>query len=197
MHSFRIQGNRWNAEPSYANSGFRDVQGFAISEHFEMIFQLPPVDIDKTFADYLYAPSTSTQGLVKGSWGLMRSYRDPQEKLATVSNNKVKKDGGTTGFYDPPQGATIRKFTVTAKLSEDKTKLVYGVNGKTLPTLVMRANAGDWLEITMKNELPATLPSSFISNTSPGNLSTNYSSEGVIRYKATSTVGLHPMLPFI
>ncbi|MGJ8677370.1 MAG: hypothetical protein ACSHX0_07615 [Akkermansiaceae bacterium] len=191
VHSFRIQGNRWLAEPSSENSGFRDVQGFAISEHFEMAFRLPPADKQTSFADYLYAPSTSTQGLVKGSWGLMRSYRDKQDKLAEISSNPVGKKNAIDGFYDPPADAIIRKYKVSVALSADKTKLVYGVDGKALPTLVLRANAGDWLEITLQNNLPATLPDSFQS--APIS-SSNNSSALLEPYKATSTAGLHTMM---
>ena len=193
MHTFRIQGNRWNAEPSYPNSGFRDVQGFAISEHFEMLFQLPPGDRDAAtpFADFLYAPSTSTMGLIKGSWGVMRSYKDKQKGLAQLPNNRLgNKKNQTSGFYKPPANAKIRKFAITAKM--DGKTLLYEVNGKSVPTLVLRANAGDWIEITVDNQIPQPLPASFMSSSE--NPSVNYSSDAAKPYLTSSQAGLHPML---
>lgn len=198
VHSFRIQGNRWHAEPSSPNSGYRDVQGFAISEHFEMVFQLPPGDSESAtgIADYLYAPSSSTQGLIKGSWGLMRSYRDEQEKLAPLPNNPVGKNS-TTGFYKPPAGATIRRFNITAKIKkgdEDEIDtLEYLVNGKSLATPVLRVNAGDWIAIVLDNQLPETLPATPFTS-SPSNPSQSYSSNDAEPYLTSSSVGLHPML---
>ncbi len=193
VHSFRIQGNRWFAEPSYTNSGFRDVQGFAISEHFEMVFQLPPADreCDLPFADYLYAPSTSTQGLVKGSWGVLRSYRDPQKDLAQLPDNPAGKGNSTTGFYKPPANAVIRKFEITAALNG--TKLQYVVNGgKPADTLVLRVNAGDWVEVTLFNKIPTPLGEGFLSSTaSPSRYN---SADNAEPYLTSSQAGLHPLL---
>ena len=206
VHSFRLQGNRWLAEPSSPDSGFRDVQGFAISEHFEMIFQLPPGDRDSAtpFADFLYTPSTSTQGLVKGSWGLMRSYRDKQDQLAQVSNNPVEQEKNSTrNFYKPPVDATIRKFDINVEAIETPNckTLQYQVNGKSLPNLVLRANAGDWIEITLTNNLPKDM-SDFQStystaeplNSNQSDNSNYYSSAKAEQYQASSSAGLHSML---
>ncbi len=197
VHSFRIQGNRWNAEPSYPNSGFRDVQGFGISEHFEMLFQLPPgdADADLPISDYLYAPSTSTMGLAKGSWGLLRSYRDSQLELAEVSNNPVGPGNQTRGFYRPPANATVKTFDITMSLTDDGKSLQYSVNGHTESTLVLRANAGDWLKITVYNELSGPLPkANFTSSADASNQSANYSSDRVKPYVASSSAGLHSTL---
>ena len=38
-HAFSIHGVHWLSQPSYHNSGFRNVQSMGISEHYEMRFQ--------------------------------------------------------------------------------------------------------------------------------------------------------------
>ena len=45
-HSFAIHGVKWLAEPSDQNSGHLAVQPMGISEHFEMLFTLPPAITD-------------------------------------------------------------------------------------------------------------------------------------------------------
>ena len=40
-HAFSIHGVHWLSQPSYHNSGFRNVQAMGISEHYEMRFKLP------------------------------------------------------------------------------------------------------------------------------------------------------------
>ena len=85
-HSFMAYGVKWLFEPSYTNSGYRNAQGLGISEHFELIFRLPPATTGHvgpdspgpySFADYLYVPSSDTAGLPLGMWGIMRSYNPP------------------------------------------------------------------------------------------------------------------------
>jgi plastocyanin len=80
-HSFQIQGLRWAFEPDYPNSGFRNAQAMGISEHFEMIFKVPPVGADHqaglpSFADYLVSPSSSVEGLTQGTWTMLRAFTE-------------------------------------------------------------------------------------------------------------------------
>jgi hypothetical protein len=82
-HSFQIQGVRWSFEPYYLNSGYKNAQGMGISEHFEMLFKLPPVAADHPnqglppFADYLVSPSSTVEGLANGDWTIMRAFAEP------------------------------------------------------------------------------------------------------------------------
>ena len=71
-HSFNINGLPWLYEPGYAESGYINAQTMGISEHFEMLFQLP--FLGGRTADYLYRPSSGIDGFQRGSWGLLRSY---------------------------------------------------------------------------------------------------------------------------
>lgn len=74
-HAFTVHGNKWLFEPSYQNSGWRNVQGMGISEHFEMLFQLPTeLNPETDTADYFYSASTGAVGLSNGLWGIMRVY---------------------------------------------------------------------------------------------------------------------------
>ena len=100
-HSFQIHGLRWTYEPDYLESGFKNAQSMGISEHFEMLFRLPPNTADHAgglpFADYLISPSSSIDGLANGTWGILRAYgkqtdSDPTSKnhLAPLINNPIK-----------------------------------------------------------------------------------------------------------
>ncbi len=40
-HAFAIHGVHWLSQPSYHNSGYRNVQSMGISEHYEMRFKMP------------------------------------------------------------------------------------------------------------------------------------------------------------
>jgi plastocyanin len=81
-HSFQIQGVRWSYEPNYPNSGYKNAQAMGISEHFEMLFKLPPSGVIRekqpllSFADYLIAPSSSVEGLANGTWGILRAFNE-------------------------------------------------------------------------------------------------------------------------
>ena len=81
-HSMQIQGVRWEFEPLYYESGFKNAQAMGISEHFEMDFKLPPSGADHksskmlSFADYLVSPSSSIDGLANGTWSIMRAFNE-------------------------------------------------------------------------------------------------------------------------
>jgi hypothetical protein len=75
FHSFQLQGAKWFFEPSYTNSGYKAQQGMGISEHFEMLFDLPSSTNNAYgFSDYLYQPSSAVSGDTNGIWGLLRAY---------------------------------------------------------------------------------------------------------------------------
>lgn len=89
MHNFSLHGVNWLFEPHNRNSGYRSSQFAILSEHFELHFTMPPTesrcapgaivcakaeDCPCSYADYLYNPSSSYEGLVNGTWGLLRAY---------------------------------------------------------------------------------------------------------------------------
>ena len=81
-HSFQIQGVRWEYEPNYPDSGYKNAQAMGISEHFEMIFNLPASGAKHgppllSFADYFLSPSSSVDGLANGNWAIIRAFTEP------------------------------------------------------------------------------------------------------------------------
>ncbi len=200
IHSLRIQGMKWLAQPSYDNSGFRDTQGMGISEHFELNFQLPAAAKDSAapdFVDYLYAPSTSTQGQAKGAWGIMRAYREPVDKLVALPQNKTTKQQRADGFYTIPDGASRRSYDISIHYSKAKDILYYKVDGKRHNPLVLRANAGDWLTITLTNKVHPDQIDDKLSTQwgeNDKNKSGSASYDGIQDYQASLQAGLNPML---
>jgi len=85
-HSFLIHGVKFLFEPSYTNSGYRNAQEISLSEHFEMEFRMPARTTTQVrpFADFLYAPSASTQGQTSGAWGILRAYDGPDKANAAL-----------------------------------------------------------------------------------------------------------------
>jgi hypothetical protein len=129
-HAFQIHGVKWLYEPDNPNSGWRNAQLMGLSEHFEMIFDLPgttfkhggpnPVPDPQMppFADYFYSPSSDIVGLNNGLWGIMRSYGAPVPGVQPLPNNpkpasNVENDLFKDG-YDKAPKALRQDFKVTA-----------------------------------------------------------------------------------
>ncbi|MFT4927144.1 MAG: hypothetical protein ACI8WB_003250, partial [Phenylobacterium sp.] len=154
MHNFSMQGFRWLFEPSYGASGYRSNQPMGISEHFEMLFNVPVSTVSNTdlayageatqltgapdckygnmakagFADYLYNPSSEENGLLNGNWGLVRAYQQDQEDLCLqrLPSNQTPKVVKTAPAVCKP-GAPQRSYnvvSVTAAQLPDK-QVVY------------------------------------------------------------------------
>jgi hypothetical protein len=99
-HALQIHGVKWRFEPDNTNSGWRNAQLMGLSEHFEMIFDLPGTVFSHTdpavpdlppFADYFYAPSSDIVGLNNGLWGIMRAYGGVVPNLMPLPNNPAPK----------------------------------------------------------------------------------------------------------
>jgi manganese oxidase len=141
-HAFEIHGVNWLFEPTYQNSGYRNAQLMGLSEHFEMLFDLPPVTFEHSalqdlpaFADYFYSPSSDIVGLNNGLWGIMRVYGSPppalEKRLNPLPNNEHPASSGNIdlfeqGYTEAKQnaeakktgGAPTREFDVTAVTAE-------------------------------------------------------------------------------
>ena len=133
-HSFMIHGVKWFFEPSYTNSGYRPMQGMGISEHFEMLFDIPgstngndPSGSGKAdFADYLYQTDSSLGGIMNGTFGLMRAYSETKDDIYRLVNNpedvaSAKRDAMLTRyqavkdtFDSGTLPANFKEFTVLA-----------------------------------------------------------------------------------
>jgi hypothetical protein len=130
-HAFEIQGVKWLFEPTYRNSGYRNAQLMGLSEHFEMLFDLPAATFNHTdlnamppFADYFYSTSSDIVGLSNGLWGIMRAYgtvtKNLPEKLHPLPNNAQPASAGNVDLFEQgykeakKTGGPTREFDVTA-----------------------------------------------------------------------------------
>jgi hypothetical protein len=176
-HDFSIPGLNWLFEPSFSNSGYRNTQAMGISEHFEVLFTLPPTAGD---ADYAYVADSSTNGLQNGVWGLVRAYDAKGVKkpgLPFLPNNPTGSSakGQVAGC---PANAPRHNFKVHAINTDANGKaLVLKLNKRlevTNPTgmiyvldsdydavkkgdrpaepLVLRASAGECVHVDLINE---------------------------------------------
>ena len=130
-HTFGLNGVKWLFEPgtpadpaAINNSGYRDTEAIGISEHFEMLFQVPRTpanpDAQHPFTDYLYLAdsNTGTPGLSDGMWGLLRSYEGLQKNLMPLFTNPQPgplPPPKTPIGYSCPAGKSVAKtFNITA-----------------------------------------------------------------------------------
>ena len=210
-HQFNLHGPTWFAEPSWNNSGYRSAQAMGLSEHFELLFQVPSSSApypaaggtrkcpdrmsDGNCADYLYSPSLDVYGIANGMWGLFRAYdsNKPAKQLQPLPNNPI---GPRTNveYSTCPAGATKRTFNITAVTaqkalalrspipSSTKGQIVFNDRGDPkkvlsaplgimyvrtedldaqgrlnagvpIEPLILRANAGDCIEVQLTNAL--------------------------------------------
>ncbi len=178
-HSFAIHGVKWLAEPSYPDSGHLAAQPMGISEHFEMLFTLPPGSTGAQ-TDYLYQPDANFPGQQDGLWGIMRAYNATQADLPALPNNKLVASGGAAKVC--PDGAPHRAFAVsvvTAARALPGGTLTYNArsgpitqpdallyvlssnldanshlkSGVPIEPLILRAAAGDCIEVTLTDLL--------------------------------------------
>jgi hypothetical protein len=131
-HFFTMGGPKWLFEPSWSNSGYRSSQGMGLSEHFEMLFNVPPSSIGKSTrkcpevngkssgdcVDYLYIPSDDDFGITNGVWGLMRAYdpTKPFNELKPLPSNTLG-PGTNLDFQACPANQPankIKTFNITA-----------------------------------------------------------------------------------
>ncbi|HYY42845.1 MAG TPA: hypothetical protein VE775_08955, partial [Pyrinomonadaceae bacterium] len=169
-------------------------------------------------ADFLYG-SGGTDNLWDGMWGIMREYKGARAGLQPLPTNGrgvvSSSDAGLrTDFC--PSGAPMKQFSVEAYLATDlvgaqgivynkrfgltdpagivfvNSNDVAAVKGgtKKLEPLVLRANAGDCINVKLTNNLPATLPDYQAWNFMPM-LVPNFNLNNI---KASAEVSLHPQL---
>jgi hypothetical protein len=169
-------------------------------------------------ADFLYG-SGGTDNLWDGMWGIMREYKGPRPGLAVLPANargevSSSDPGLRTDFC--PSFAPMKHYSVEARLASDlvgaqgitynrrfgltdPAGIVFVESGdvaavksgtKKLEPLVLRANAGDCVNVKLTNMLPATLPDYAAWNFMPM-LVPNFNLNNI---KASAEVSLHPQL---
>ena len=235
-HAFEIHGVKWLFEPSYKNSGYRNAQLMGLSEHFEMLFDLPPTTIEHSdvkelpkFADYFYSPSSGIVGLSNGLWGIMRAYGRYVEGVHVLPNNEQPPSAGNVdlfeqGYSEAKQtGGPTREFDVTAVTASvlKDGKLVFNgrdpnnelstpdavlfvrtsdlgsgklKEGTPIEPLILRAAAGDWIKVTVRNGFDPKSPVFQTTNTLPYGTPFNDSTLPAVPLRTSYNVGLHPQL---
>lgn len=165
QHIFNITGLPWRKEITDPVSPLVQAQTIGISEAFNL-------QIDEPYAagDYLYY-SGGIDDLWLGLWGIIRAYAVPRDNLLPLCPMRPIAAAKT-----PPPDAVIRKFEIAAiqkdliynrfgdhdpegllfvplKQARD---VIYG-RRKPIP-LILRANAGDWIEVTLHNLFNPNMP---------------------------------------
>lgn len=160
QHAFNVTGMSWKKEIADADSPFAASQTIGISEAFNLRIQ-------KSYGcgDYLYYFGGIDDAWL-GLWGIIRAYDKVQECLKPLCR------GRQNILPLPPcpgKNAVIRKYEIAAV----RTDIVYNKYGDHDPDglifvpveemdlvlcgkyqpkpLILRANAGDWIEVTLHN----------------------------------------------
>ena len=190
-HTFAMHGAKWLFEPSDTNSGLVAAQPMGISEHFEMLFTLPPAGRGDQ-SDYLYQTDANLVAQEDGLWGLLRSYNTSRPDLPPLPNNPPRATATTKACPDDAHHVRFSISAVTAARALPAGGLTYNdriagfpltqpdailyvpsgnldASGKLLPgapiePLILRAAAGNCIDVTLTNLLD---PSETDSNNQP------------------------------
>ncbi len=213
QHVFNLHGFKWLFEPSSPNSGYTNAQHIGISEHFE--FEVGAFPVTGGNIDYLYS-SASVDNLWDGQWGLVRAFRELQPDLALLPNNDEIPHPNVQNSEVCPAGLTPRTYNVSARLARDllpggalvynerfeikdpnavlfveqSDVAAYQSGAKKPEPLILRANAGDCIKVTLTNMLPAELPEGLSWNQMPA-ITPGFNFNQV---KTSNRVGLHAQL---
>lgn len=168
QHVFNIEGLPWRKEITDPVSPLVQAQTIGISEAFN-------IHIDEPYAagDYLYY-SGGIDDLWLGLWGIIRAYAVPREDLLPLCGFRP-----VAAPQLPPPGAVVRKFEIAAIqkdliynrfgdhdpegllfVSLDQARDVLCGCKKPIP-LILRVNAGDWIEVTLHNLFDPDKPIQF------------------------------------
>lgn len=167
QHSLNVTGMYWRKEIEDPHSSLAAAQPIGISEAFNL-------RITKNYGsgDYLYY-SGGIDDAWLGLWGIIRAYDKEQSTLKPLCRER----GGLLPIVPcPGPDAVIRKYNVAA-IQTDLRYNRYGDHdpdgmifvpaeeaeqvlcGKYQPKpLILRANAGDWIEVTLHNMLGPEVP---------------------------------------
>ena len=89
-HSFNLHGLKWLTEAGNGDSGYVSTQVMSISEHYEMLFQLPPSAAKQTRADNPTRGRLPLHGQLRHTWPEQRQLGHPsrlsgQDRLPRAS----------------------------------------------------------------------------------------------------------------
>jgi hypothetical protein len=169
------------------------------------------------FVDHIYAYG-AVDDYWEGMWGILRAFKSPQRGLATLPSNPNpgSEHFNFPNGNVCPAGAPIRTYSVGAYLSsnllsatsgnlvynkrfdyvdpnailfvQDSDQLPYSNGTKSPEPLILRANAGDCVQITLRNNLPSgTMPEQLSFETLP----TDVENFNFNQFHESNRVGLH------
>jgi len=212
-------GSAIRTEDRRSDSGYRNTQQMGISEHFELLFHVPKsLPQAKGFADFLYMPDASNpqggRGLMEGTWGIMRAYQSKQPNLkplpgktepatapAAATSPKPKwwtadncKTANTKNFnvYAVNASLTVNSGGTGSAITQP-TALIYSKTPTPPATpepLVLRANAGDCIQVTLTNNFD---PNNAVFKKTTG-YPFNNSYPSTAAFSPSSAAGLTPAL---
>ena len=180
--SWQNSGYR-SAQPMGLSEHFEMLFRVPSSSAPNIVRKCPDGMSQKNCVDYFYSPSMDEFGISNGMWGLFRSYDPTVKatKLAPLPNNTIGPNQNVT-YATCPGNAPTRSFkisAVTAQKALPGGKIVFNSRGQTLfndlgvlyvrsedldvngklkagvpiEPLILRANAGDCINVTLTNAL--------------------------------------------
>ncbi|WPB74514.1 copper oxidase [Archangium violaceum] len=134
QHSFTVHGHKWLREEHDRDSGFSNAQPLGLSEHFEFALTngLPAIGGSYETADYMYQ-SSATGDLWNGTWGILRTYLNPQTGLMTLADVALR---AADGQPRPPPAPLLalppesRRMPLTPTSAPLQPSYVTGANGQ-------------------------------------------------------------------
>ncbi|OEU41713.1 copper oxidase [Methanosarcina sp. Ant1] len=160
QHAFNITGMSWKKEITDPVSPIVQEQSIGISEAFNI-----RIDEEYSTGDYMYYFG-GIDDIWLGLWGIIRAHETKQKHLIPLCKNHQFSESKP---LVPPEDAVIRKFKIAA-IQRDLHYNKYGDHdpqglifapfedvvdikkGRKHPIpLILRANAGDWIEVTLIN----------------------------------------------
>lgn len=184
QHMFTVHGKKWLNERFDPDSGYSNGQTIGVSEQMDLALDVTPLfgKSQARGADFLYA-SAATDDLWEGSWGILRVYGERRPDLLPLPGASLP-DVRRADAQVCPKDAPQRKYTVhaiTAKGNLPDDRLTYNAEyglydpdailfvlkedlddlraGRRKPEpLILRAAAGECVQVTLVNELPEDPP---------------------------------------
>lgn len=168
QHVFNIEGLSWHKEITDPLSPLVQAQALGISEAFNL-----RIDQPYSAGDYLYY-SGGIDDIWLGLWGIIRAFSKPNKHLLPLCGARAVPKSDV-----PPPNAAIRKFEIAAIQKDikynryedhDPEGLIFvplsqvcdiQCERKKPVPLILRANAGDWIEITLYNLFDVNQPIQF------------------------------------
>ncbi|WP_437594947.1 copper oxidase [Sorangium sp. So ce1000] len=216
QHVFTVHGKKWLNEASDPDSGYSNGQVIGVSEQADLALDGAPLFRKNAAggADYLYAGAPS-EDLWEGRWGLLRIHGERQSDLLPLPGAPRLRSRRRAVDVCPPEAPkrpyVVHAITAKGNLPGDRLtyNATYGLydpdailyvleedlaamrSGERPPEpLVLRASAGECVEVTLVNDLPEDPPKTpqwdYITPIVDG--------FNVNQVKASNRISLHPQL---